>query len=269
MKKLAFLFIFFLSITHSTQSFGQSTQSFGQIDVSITDLKNSKTVPFSEIHDVYKLNKQIPTIVVSWSGIWCYPCLRLINRYNNSDLSMINVITVNIDSENELSDVLGEGYHLNWNKSLNFHANIGEKRGGFDSVFNISNAPLILILDNGSISYADVNYNLFPYVLIKSGLINDIKFIWNNWEDLNSLAWDYYQSETDTAKLEEAKKWVIRSIELDVNYYNLDTYAALLFKTGDLTDALKMAKQAIEFAKIEDVDYDPTTKLINEIIEKL
>lgn len=262
MKKIALLLIYFLTLAYSTKS-------FSQVDFSITDLKNNKTVRFDEIHDIYNLNKEIPTVVISWSGSWCYPCIRLIDRYNSSDVSMMNVITINIDGENELSNVLNEGHHLKWNKSLNFHANIGENNDGFDGVFNIANAPLILYIYNGAISYADVNYNLFPYVLVKSGAINDIKFIWNSSEDLNSLAWDYYLSENDVTKLEEAKKWVLRSMELDKNYHNTDTYAALLFKTGDLTEALKMAKQAIEIAKVAQVDYESTTKLINDIIEKL
>ena len=73
----------------------------------------------------------------------------------------------------------------------------------------------------------------------------------------------------DKSKLEEAKEWVIRSIELDKNYSNTDTYAALLFKTGVYTKSLKVAKDAIEIAKENDEDYSTTTDLINAVIEKL
>jgi tetratricopeptide (TPR) repeat protein len=96
-----------------------------------------------------------------------------------------------------------------------------------------------------------------------------VKFIWNSFDDLNSLAWKYYRTENSMEKLEEAKKWVVRSIELNKNYNNIDTYAALLFKTGKYTEALKKAKEAIEMAKENDENYDSTTELINEIIEKL
>ena len=105
--------------------------------------------------------------------------------------------------------------------------------------------------------------------MFKRGRVDDVKFIWNSSDDLNSLAWNYYKTESSIEKLEEAKKWVVRSIELKKNYNNIDTYAALLFKTGKYTEALKKAKEAIEIAKENDKDYDSTTELINKIIEKL
>jgi tetratricopeptide (TPR) repeat protein len=246
-----------------------SQRSFSQIDVNITDIKTRKTVAFSEIHDVYKLNKNVPTLVITWSGKWCYPCINLINRYNNSDLSMLNVITINVDTEDNLEDVLDDGHHLNWKNTLNFHANLGEDETGFDNVFNISSAPLILYIDKGAISDAVVSYSLYPYRLLEAGRIKDVRFIWNSEQDLNSMAWTRYLSEDDPAKLKEAIAWVDRSIALYQNYNNTDTYAALLFKTGEYTKALKAAKDAIELAKQGGDNYDTTTDLINKIIEKL
>ena len=246
-----------------------SNKSFSQIDVELIDIKNKKTISFYDIYDTYKLKKETPTLVITWSGKWCGPCLKLIDRYNNCDLSLLNIITVNIDEEKSIEEVLKEGFHLKWNKTSNFLANLGKDKKGFNNIFNISSAPMLLYLDNGKISDAVINYSLFPYKLIESGILTDVKFIWNSSEDLNSLAWSYYENQTDTVKLESAKKWALRSIELDKNYHNTDTYAALLFKTGDYTKALKTAKEAIEIAKAKSVDYDSTTTLINKIIEKL
>jgi tetratricopeptide (TPR) repeat protein len=246
-----------------------SNKSFSQIDVNITDIKTDRTIAFSEIHDTYKLNKDVPTLVITWSGEWCYPCINLINRYNNCDLSMLNVITINIDSEEDLEGALENGYHLNWKNTLNFHANIGEDETGFDNVFNVSSAPLILYLNKGAVSDAVVTYSLYPYRLLEVGRINGVKFIWNSAEDLNSLAWSTYLREDDPGRLKEAMTWIDRSISLNQNYNNTDTYAALLFKTGEYTKALKTAKEAIELAKENGEDYDTTTDLINKIIEKL
>nr|WP_315201047.1 hypothetical protein [uncultured Flavobacterium sp.] len=262
MKKTVLLFIFFLTLMYSNES-------FSQIDIDLVDIKTRKTIPFSDINNTYKLKKEIPTLIITWSGKWCSPCLKLIDRYNNCDLSLLNIITVNIDAESSVEEVLKEGYHLKWNKTLNFLANIGKDKKGFDNIFNISSAPLLLYSDNGKISDAIIDYSLFPYKLIESGVMTDVKFIWNSSEDLNSLAWSYYENQNDTAKLETAKKWTLRSIELDKNYHNTDTYAALLFKTGEYTKALKTAKEAIEIAKAKSIDYNSTTNLINKIIEKL
>ena len=246
-----------------------SNKSFSQIDVNITEIETDETIAFSEIHEAYNLNEEVPTLVITWSGKWCYPCIELINRYNDCDLSMLNVISINIDSEENLQEVLQDGHHLNWENTLNFHANLGEDENGFDNVFNVSSAPLILYLDEGAVKDAVVTYSLYPYRLLESGRIKDVRFIWDSAKDLNSFAWSRYISEDDPGKLKEAMTWIDRSISLDQTYNNTDTYAALLFKTGEYTKALKAAKEAIELAKTEGEDYDTTTDLINEIIEKL
>lgn len=262
MKKVTFTLLFFSLII-------VSKPLFGQIDVNITDLENDETVSFGDIFETYDLDKELPTIVITWSGKWCFPCISLINRYLDCDMSMMNLITINVDNEENRDEVLNEGYHDEWRKALNFHANIGEDEKGFDNVFNVSSAPLILYLVDGNISDALVSYSVYPYRMIQTGRIDDINFVWDSAKDLNSLAWAYYQNEDDESKLEEAKEWVIRSIELNKNYSNTDTYAALLFKTGDYTKSLKVAKEAIEIAKENDEDYSTTTDLINSVIEKL
>ena len=93
--------------------------------------------------------------------------------------------------------------------------------------------------------------------------------IWNDSDKLNSLAWKYYEEENNTNKLNLAIKWVQHSIYLDKNYYNTDTYAALLYKTGENKKALNVAKQAIEIAKVKGVDYRETKELIELINLKL
>ncbi|APG64087.1 hypothetical protein LPB136_01305 [Tenacibaculum todarodis] len=260
MKKQLTLLILFLTLTNI---------AFSQIDVKITNLKNNKTLSFNEIYSEYNIDEDLPTLVITWSGKWCPPCIELIKRYNECDTSMMNIITINVDSKNSLAEALDKGYHLKWNKSLNFHGNIGSDKKGFDNVFNVSSAPLILYLENGKINDALINFKVYPYRFIETGRIDDVKFIWNSTKDLNSLAWSYYESENSITKLEEAIKWIIRSIELDRNYHNIDTHAALLFKTGKYTEALKKAKEAIELAKENETNYDSTTELINKIIEKL
>ncbi|PHR71900.1 MAG: hypothetical protein COA67_05785 [Lutibacter sp.] len=262
MKKTTLFLTFLLVIIYSNKS-------YSQLDFNLVDIKNNKTIAFNDIFETYDIDKNLPTMLITWSGNWCAPCVRLINRYNDCDLSMMNIITVNVDSENTVESVLDEGYHLKWNKMFNFHANIGSDKKGFDNIFNVSSAPLILYFDKENVSDALISYGLDPYKLIQNGRIDDIKFIWNSSIDLNELAWEAYGYEEDLVEIEKAKGWVLRSIELDKNYSNVDTYASILFKLGDYTKALKQAKQAIEIAKENEQDYEATTELINKIIEKL
>lgn len=181
----------------------------------------------------------------------------------------MNLITINVDEDSVRDEVMDKGYHLNWENALNFHANLGKDKKGFNNIFNVTTAPLVIIIEDGKISHAVGDYALYPHKLLLGELINDYKFIWNNSEELNNLAWYYYNYVDDPAGLQIALECVKRSMELDKNYNNTDTYAALLFKTGENTKALKVAKEAIEIAKANDEDYETTTDLINEIIEEL
>lgn len=93
--------------------------------------------------------------------------------------------------------------------------------------------------------------------------------IWNSSTRLNSLAWHTYKEHDDIGSLLKAIKIVERSVELEATYYNVDTHAALLYKTGNYTKALKTAKKAVDIAKREGLSYGSTTELIENIIDKM
>ncbi|MBX2845685.1 MAG: hypothetical protein KTR13_05660 [Saprospiraceae bacterium] len=92
---------------------------------------------------------------------------------------------------------------------------------------------------------------------------------WNNWQDLNSLAWQAFLNENDIRDLLVALKMAKRSIELNKNSFNTDTYAALLYKTGSLDEALNWAKIAVDLAKSEGKDPIATKHLMQLIIEAM
>ena len=96
-------------------------------------------------------------------------------------------------------------------------------------------------------------------------LVND--YYMDNWEELNKYAWDFYVKIpiSDKNSIDEAIKWVKRSIELYSNYYNNDTYASLLYKKGLKTKALKAARKALELADNAGVDATSTVVLIEKI----
>jgi tetratricopeptide (TPR) repeat protein len=92
---------------------------------------------------------------------------------------------------------------------------------------------------------------------------------WDDSEALNSLAWYVYLGDEDDFLLAKALECVIRSIELDINYNNTDTYAALLYKDKQYVEALVVAERAVEIAKKEDDNCDETLALIEKIKEQL
>ncbi len=92
--------------------------------------------------------------------------------------------------------------------------------------------------------------------------------IWNDYDALNTFAWNYYERFDDKSKLIKAVECIERSIELNSNYANNDTYACLLYKLSKYDKALKQAERAIELAKQKNIDYKETSDLIIKIKEK-
>lgn len=82
--------------------------------------------------------------------------------------------------------------------------------------------------------------------------------------ELNNIAWEFFESITDKKLLGKALQWAERSVQLDKQYYNQDTLANLYYKLGKRSKAEKTALAAIELAKIEGVDYAVTQELLDK-----
>lgn len=89
-------------------------------------------------------------------------------------------------------------------------------------------------------------------------------------DELNNFAWGVYEQSqvNETEKIQTAIKCSVRSIEIDNNYANNDTYAWLLYKSGEKKKAFKQAKKTIDLAKKNNQDYSETQKLIDIIASK-
>ena len=91
------------------------------------------------------------------------------------------------------------------------------------------------------------------------------KYVWNDPNELNSIAWKFYEEINDGEKLQKAMKWAERSIELEEQYYNMDTLAALHFKSGNKDEARKVAERAISIANKKGDDPKETIELLEKI----
>jgi thiol-disulfide isomerase/thioredoxin len=65
---------------------------------------------------------------------------------------------------------------------------------------------------------------------------------------LNRMAWNFFQITTEQKYLEKASEWAKKSINLKSTAENNDTYANLMFKLGNKSEAVKYEKMAIELA---------------------
>ena len=69
-------------------------------------------------------------------------------------------------------------------------------------------------------------------------------------ENLNNIAWNFFERITDLNALKNALRWSKRSLEFfPDNYMYLDTYARLLYKLGKINKAIAMQKKAIKLVK--------------------
>ncbi len=86
----------------------------------------------------------------------------------------------------------------------------------------------------------------------------------NDYAELNTIAWTFYEHGEDPADLELASAWAKKSVELNPSYPNLDTLAWLYHKTGRHELAKETARRAIDFAKETDQDYSETARILEE-----
>lgn len=215
-----------------------------------------------------------PTFLITWSGKWCTPCMDVIKSLGAAAKSgKVQVLALNVDED--WKAMKANNYHNNyWSNVTNLYLDT-DLNNSFDTYFTTSTAPVILFFDElGHIQYMDASYSLRSYMFVD---FFGKEFIWEDSEGLNSYAWNYYLEHEDESnvipetdeEMAKALEFVKRSISLNANYNNTDTYAALLYLSGQYTEALKKAKEAIDLAKESETDYETTNELIQKIIEKM
>lgn len=86
-----------------------------------------------------------------------------------------------------------------------------------------------------------------------------------NADELNDVAWTFYQVIEDKKLLKYASKWAKRSVKLEPQYYNNDTLAGIYRKMGKKKKAIKSAQAAIAIAKNTGEDYSNTAAMLKEL----
>ncbi|MGB0930383.1 MAG: thioredoxin family protein [Chitinophagales bacterium] len=76
-------------------------------------------------------------------------------------------------------------------------------------------------------------------------------------------AWEVHNHSDNKADLLKAIDWLEKSVDLNPQFYNLETLAKFYDKTGKKRKARKAAQQAIEYAKMEGRSFNHLLKLVN------
>lgn len=130
--------------------------------------------------------------------------------------------------------------------------------------FHTPNTKLIFVEADMKLAEHDNNWDDYA----KLALANVDAYYLKNANELNSIAWNFYEKIEDKEALAKAEVWASKACELEKTYANLDTYAAVLYKIGKQDLALQTATKAIDVAKKEkyaEDDYKATTQLIEKI----
>ncbi len=85
------------------------------------------------------------------------------------------------------------------------------------------------------------------------------------WEELNTLAWNFFEEENDPKLLKTALAMGLQSVSIESNFYNNDTVAHLFFKLGMKKEALPYAQTAQKLGKEAGEDVSETEKLLKKL----
>lgn len=83
-----------------------------------------------------------------------------------------------------------------------------------------------------------------------------------NLNSINSVCLNIYDRTEDPKILQRASDLMKTVTEMKTSYYHLDTYAALLFRSGKLEEGLSVAQKAIQIGKKNNIDVRDTEILI-------
>ncbi len=125
--------------------------------------------------------------------------------------------------------------------------------------------------DLGKLGWKEMNVYYYragkdfnSFVRYADELANDSLFI--QADKLNNMAWVVYGAEQSTEEdLKKALMWSGKSLRYDNSWYNLDTYAHLLFRLNKLDEAEKYGKEAVRVAESMGEDAKDTKELLGKI----
>ena len=94
--------------------------------------------------------------------------------------------------------------------------------------------------------------------------------LWEDANQLNAVAWYFFENTTDATYLAAAEKWAARAVELDSKSHAiLDTYANVLMANGKYNEALAAETKAVALATEQGAETGAYNEVILEIKGKM
>lgn len=90
-------------------------------------------------------------------------------------------------------------------------------------------------------------------------------FVWDDANELNNIAWFFFENTDDAEYLGKAEKWAGRAVALNPQHHVLDTYGNLLYANKKYEKALEVETEALNKAKEEGADTSSYQEVIAQI----
>lgn len=121
----------------------------------------------------------------------------------------------------------------------------------------------------GEIIYAQQTGDFNTYCSRVGKLIEKYPAKYSNYNFLNNVAWYIYENTEDKSKLKKAEEYAKRSVNAQKEFFNLDTYAHILFKLGKNKEAKTAIEEAIQLGETKKQDVSESKSLLEQINKQM
>jgi thiol-disulfide isomerase/thioredoxin len=121
----------------------------------------------------------------------------------------------------------------------------------------------------GDVLYAQYTNDFNTYCSQVDKLVEKYSAKYANYNFLNNIAWYMYENTDDKTKLKKAESYAKRSVNAQKEFFNLDTYAHILFKLGKNKEAKTAIEEAIQLGEAKKQDVSESKSLLEQINKQI
>lgn len=197
-----------------------NTWVFSQDEIYVQNL-NGTTF---EINKLVEAEKDQPVIFITWAKKWCWPCVKMLDKFNNEFIELqkkhnLKIVALNLDSEYDRFEIKKFVNERNWNFDVYMDVN-----KEYMTKTKTTSAPLtILLSDNNTIKslsgftdgISNPETTADYFIEILSGLYNNILYFDADWKntDKKSAVYIRYRDKIN-GKYEVTDRWITGEIQM-------------------------------------------------------
>ena len=205
-------------------TFISTTWVFSQDEIYVQNL-NGTTF---EINKLIEAEKDQPVIFITWAKKWCWPCVKMLDKFNDEFIKLqkkhnLKIVALNLDSEYDRFEIKKFVNERNWNFDVYMDVN-----KEYITKTETTSAPLTILLNNNNtiqslsgftdgISTPETTADYFIEIL--SGLYSNIIYFDEDWKntDKKSAVYIRYRDKIN-GKYNVTDRWITGEIQMQGTY---------------------------------------------------